>query len=250
MPTPTGGDLVDEATPATIESRLSTPSWPAIRRCSTRRSQATPSAAGTRTRRSRESVPLTLLRADATLEPAFLPTDEARFLRAAPSTRIVEIGGAPHGIHALKAATDRYLSELGSLLDVPLQAEPVARWRTAGDEYRKEHDRRRRSLLVRARPRRGPMSVRRGRGRSPTANGRRCSRSRSRSTSSTPSPTKPRAGPERAGTAGRHRQEHCAPHVFGPGRAWAVAAHACRHVPARLALRRVRPAGDRPLRGR
>ena len=64
-----------------------------------------------------ESVPLTLLRADATLEPAFLPSDEARFLRAAPHTRIVEIGGAPHGIHAFKAATDRYLSELRSLLE-------------------------------------------------------------------------------------------------------------------------------------
>jgi hypothetical protein len=43
--------------------------------------------------------------------------DEARFLRAAPHTRIVEVVGAPHGIHAFAAATDRYLAELHSLLD-------------------------------------------------------------------------------------------------------------------------------------
>jgi hypothetical protein len=62
-------------------------------------------------------VPLTQLRADSTLEPAFRPIDEARFLRAAPHTRIVEIGGAPHGIHAFAAATDRYLTELRALLE-------------------------------------------------------------------------------------------------------------------------------------
>jgi pimeloyl-ACP methyl ester carboxylesterase len=116
MPTPTGGDLVDEATPATIESRVD-----AFLACDP--SVFDPAITGDAIggwdpdTPIPESVPLTLLRADATLEPAFLPTDEARFLRAAPHTRIVEIGGAPHGIHAFKAATDRYLSELRLLLE-------------------------------------------------------------------------------------------------------------------------------------
>ena len=116
MPTPTGGDLVDEATPATIESRVD-----AFLACdpSVFDAAITGDAIGGWDPDTPipETVPLTLLRADATLEPAFRPIDEARFLRAAPHTRIVEISGAPHGIHAFKAATDRYLSELASLLE-------------------------------------------------------------------------------------------------------------------------------------
>jgi hypothetical protein len=115
-PTVTGGDPADEATPATIESRIDaflacdpTVFDPAI----------TGDAIGGWDPDTPipESVPLTLLRADPALHPAFLPDDEARFLRAAPHTRIVEIAGAPHGIHAYAASTERYLSELRSLLE-------------------------------------------------------------------------------------------------------------------------------------
>jgi len=115
-PTPTGGDLADEATPATIESRVDAflacdPSVfdPAITGDAIGGWDPDTPIPG--------SVPLTLLRADAALEPAFLPTDEARFLRAAPHTRIIEIDGAPHGIHAFAAATDRYITELRALLE-------------------------------------------------------------------------------------------------------------------------------------
>jgi len=55
-------------------------------------------------------------RADPDLHPAFLPEDEARFGRAAPHTRFVEVAGAPHGIHAFVGSTDRYLAELQALL--------------------------------------------------------------------------------------------------------------------------------------
>ena len=115
-PTPTGGDLADEATPATIESRVE-----AFLACDP--SVFDPAITGDAIggwdpdTPIPESVPLTLLRADHALHPAFLPDDEARFLRAAPHTRIVEIDGAPHGIHAFAASTDRYLAELHSLLD-------------------------------------------------------------------------------------------------------------------------------------
>jgi pimeloyl-ACP methyl ester carboxylesterase len=115
QPTPTGGDPAAEATPATIESRVDaflacdpTVFDPAI----------TGDAIGGWDPDTPipESVPLTLLRADPALHPAFLPDDEARFRRAAPHTWFVEISGAPHGIHAFAASTDRYLNELHSLL--------------------------------------------------------------------------------------------------------------------------------------
>jgi len=115
-PTPTGGDLVDEATPATIESRVE-----AFLACDP--SVFDPAITGDAIggwdpdTPIPVSVPITLLRADAELEPAFRPVDEARFLRAAPHARIVEIVGAPHGIHAFAAATDRYVAELLALLE-------------------------------------------------------------------------------------------------------------------------------------
>jgi pimeloyl-ACP methyl ester carboxylesterase len=115
QPTPTGGDPTDEATPATIESRVD-----AFLACDP--SVFDPAITGDAIggwdpdTPIPESVPLTLLRADPALHPAFLPDDEARFLRTAPHTRIVEINGAPHGIHAFAAATGRYLNELRSLL--------------------------------------------------------------------------------------------------------------------------------------
>ena len=115
QPTVTGGDLAAEATPATIESRVDAflacdPSVfdPAITGDAIGGWDPDTPIPG--------SVPLTLLRADSALQPAFLPGDEARFLRAAPHTRIVEIVGAPHGIHAFAASTDQYLAELHSLL--------------------------------------------------------------------------------------------------------------------------------------
>ena len=97
MPTPTGGDLVDEATPATIESRVD-----AFLACDP--SVFDPAITGDAIggwdpdTPIPESVPLTLLRADATLEPAFLPTDEARFLarRAAHAHRRDRRGAARH----------------------------------------------------------------------------------------------------------------------------------------------------------
>jgi pimeloyl-ACP methyl ester carboxylesterase len=116
QPTPTGGDPADEATPATIESRVD-----AFLACDP--SVFDPAITGDAIggwdpdTAIPESVPLTLLRADPALHPAFLPADEERFLRAAPHTRIVEISGAPHGIHAFAASTDRYLTELRSLLE-------------------------------------------------------------------------------------------------------------------------------------
>jgi len=116
QPTVTGGDPGDEATRATIESRVD-----AFLACDP--SVFDPAITGDAIggwdpdTPIPESVPLTLLRADPVLHPAFLPDDEARFLRAAPHTRIVEIAGAPHGIHAFAASTDRYLSELRSLLE-------------------------------------------------------------------------------------------------------------------------------------
>jgi pimeloyl-ACP methyl ester carboxylesterase len=116
QPTPTGGDPADEATPATIESRVD-----AFLACDP--SVFDPAITGDAIggwdpdTPIPESVPLTLLRADPGLYPAFLPADEARFRRAAPHTRIVEISGAPHGIHAFTGSTDRYLSELRSLLE-------------------------------------------------------------------------------------------------------------------------------------
>lgn len=60
--------------------------------------------------------PLTVLRADPTLGAAFLPTDVERFRSAAPHARIVEMTGAPHGIHTFRAAVERYLSELEAVL--------------------------------------------------------------------------------------------------------------------------------------
>jgi pimeloyl-ACP methyl ester carboxylesterase len=116
QPTPTGGDPADEATPATIESRVD-----AFLACDP--AVFDPAITGDAIggwdpdTPIPESVPLTLLRADPALHPAFLPDDEARFLRAAPHTLIVEVSGAPHGIHAFAASTDRYLSELRSLLE-------------------------------------------------------------------------------------------------------------------------------------
>jgi pimeloyl-ACP methyl ester carboxylesterase len=116
QPSPTGGDPAAEATPATIESRVD-----AFIACDP--SVFDPAITGDAIggwdpdTAIPESVPLTLLRADPALHPAFLPGDEARFLRAAPHTRIVEIGGAPHGIHAFAASTERYLGELRSLLE-------------------------------------------------------------------------------------------------------------------------------------
>ena len=115
QPTVTGGDLATEATAATIESRVD-----AFLACDP--SVFDPAITGDAIggwdpdTPIPESVPLTLLRADPALGPAFLPDDEPRFLRAAPHAHIVEIVGAPHGIHAFAAATDRYLAELHSLL--------------------------------------------------------------------------------------------------------------------------------------
>ncbi len=115
QPTVTGGDPASEATAATIESRVD-----AFLACDP--SVFDPAITGDAIggwdpdTPIPESVPLTLLRADPALHPAFLPDDEARFLRAAPHTRIVEIVGAPHGIHAYAPSTDRYLAELHSLL--------------------------------------------------------------------------------------------------------------------------------------
>ena len=115
QPTVTGGDLATEATAATIESRVD-----AFLACDP--SVFDPAITGDAIggwdpdTPIPESVPLSLLRADPALGPAFLPDDEPRFLRAAPHAHIVEIVGAPHGIHAFSAATDRYLAELHSLL--------------------------------------------------------------------------------------------------------------------------------------
>ena len=116
QPTPPGGDPTTEMTPATIESRVD-----AFLACDP--SVFDPAITGDAIggwdpdTPIQESVPLTLLRADPVLHPAFLPDDEPRFLRAAPHTRIVEISGAPHGIHAFAASTERYLGELRSLLE-------------------------------------------------------------------------------------------------------------------------------------
>jgi pimeloyl-ACP methyl ester carboxylesterase len=115
QPSPTGGDPAAEATPTTIESRVD-----AFVACDP--SVFDPAITGDAIGGWDPDTPipdseqLTLLRADPALHPAFLPEDEARFLRAAPHTRIVEITGAPHGIHAFAASTDRYLTELRSLL--------------------------------------------------------------------------------------------------------------------------------------
>ena len=85
QPTVTGGDPADEATPATIESRVD-----AFLACDP--SVFDPAITGDAIggwdpdTPIPDSVPLTLLRADAGLHPAFLPGDEARFLRAAPHT--------------------------------------------------------------------------------------------------------------------------------------------------------------------
>jgi pimeloyl-ACP methyl ester carboxylesterase len=115
LPTPTGGDPAAEATPATIDSRVE-----AFLACDPTVFDLaiTGDAIGGWDPDTPipETVPLTLLRADPALHPAFLADDEARFRRAAPHTRFVEITGAPHGIHAFAAATDRYLTELHTLL--------------------------------------------------------------------------------------------------------------------------------------
>lgn len=116
QPTVTGGDPADEATPATIESRVD-----AFLACDP--SVFDPAITGDAIggwdpdTRIPASVPLTLLRADPALGPAFQPEDEVRFHRAAPHTRIVEVTGAPHGIHSFTASTNRYLSELHALLE-------------------------------------------------------------------------------------------------------------------------------------
>ena len=84
QPTVTGGDLAAEATAATIESRVD-----AFLACDP--SVFDPAITGDAIggwdpdTPIPESVPLTLLRADSALHPAFLPDDEARFLRAAPT---------------------------------------------------------------------------------------------------------------------------------------------------------------------
>jgi pimeloyl-ACP methyl ester carboxylesterase len=115
QPTATGGDPAAESTAATIESRVD-----AFLACDP--AVFDPAITGDAIggwdpdAPIPESIPLTLLRADPALHPAFLPDDEARFRRAAPHTRFVEITGAPHGIHAFAPATDRYLSELHALL--------------------------------------------------------------------------------------------------------------------------------------
>jgi pimeloyl-ACP methyl ester carboxylesterase len=67
--------------------------------------------------------PVTLLRADPTMGPAFFAEHEERFRKAAPAAEVHEISGAPHGIHYFAAATDRYVDHLETLL---ARAAPVA----------------------------------------------------------------------------------------------------------------------------
>ena len=116
QPSPTGGDPAAEATPATFQSRVD-----AFLACDP--SVFDPAITGEALggwdpdTPIPDSVPITLLRADPALHPALRPEDEPRFRRAAPHARIVEISGAPHGIHAFVGSTERYLAELHALLD-------------------------------------------------------------------------------------------------------------------------------------
>jgi len=62
-------------------------------------------------------VPLTILRADPAMGPAFTADEAARFAATHPDAHILEIEGAPHSIRENLATTDRYRFELLNFLD-------------------------------------------------------------------------------------------------------------------------------------
>ena len=63
------------------------------------------------------TVPLTILRADASMGPALTPDEAERFAADHPAAWIIEVEGAPHSIREHLPTADRYRFELLGFLD-------------------------------------------------------------------------------------------------------------------------------------
>jgi pimeloyl-ACP methyl ester carboxylesterase len=112
-PSPTGGRWADSVSREAFEARVNS-----YMRCDTgtwTSAVAGTSLAGWDPARP-VNVPLTIVRADSSLGPAFTADEADRFRLANPHAEVIEIFGAPHGIREHLASAARYVDELTRFL--------------------------------------------------------------------------------------------------------------------------------------
>jgi pimeloyl-ACP methyl ester carboxylesterase len=110
---PTGGRWADSVSPEAFEARVQ--SYLTVDTGTWDSAITGASLAGWDPDRA-VTVPLTIVRADSSLSPAFTASDADRFRLANPHAEVIEIFHAPHGIREHRATTARYVDELTRLL--------------------------------------------------------------------------------------------------------------------------------------